>query len=356
MARGTADFNGHALRFLRLSRPIDGRLLSAADLAERLGTSKSRILAYENNTSTPERGRISQIATLFQVLPAELSLSDAGYYSIHDMRCHAGLTAAQTASVLHISRSAYRDIEHLALLPVRDDGTLPLKLATTMGVPLNTIHQALEQHPVAAARRSQITDHLTQLFQRAHETHVPTVIDPQDPRLEEISHILRRPTSVVCRLVNHEVAFYRQLLKSRAVSDVDAAYAQSKKAAEQARASNRRVVAHIETAPARSASNLNRFLAEAVSSRQWRTMVHMFNSERAAHNAPAAYGQDADEEATWAVLRERGFVGRRYQLTQRGHHEIRTQAPRYACLYPRVPAPRRLPPQRLPLRTTTPAQ
>jgi transcriptional regulator with XRE-family HTH domain len=120
MARGTTDFDGEALRAARLTRPVDGELLSAQALAKRLGTSKSRILAYENNTSKPDPKRIAQISELFD-LPARRLRRNRALADIHGLRCQLGLTVAEAAAQAGISRTSYANLERHALLPVRDD-------------------------------------------------------------------------------------------------------------------------------------------------------------------------------------------------------------------------------------------
>lgn len=136
MARGTARFDAGILRKLRASRKVDGRHLSAAELARLLKTSKARVLAYEQGTSVPEPKRVAQMAQVFNVHPRELYQARTGKADqIKDLRCYAGLTAAELAKAVGVSRTTYRDVERLAILPARDDGTLPLKIAEALGLP-----------------------------------------------------------------------------------------------------------------------------------------------------------------------------------------------------------------------------
>ncbi|MFD8819722.1 helix-turn-helix domain-containing protein, partial [Streptomyces sp. NPDC059627] len=126
MARGTAPFSSAALSEVRRRRRVDGRLLSAAELARRVGTSKSRILAYEKGTSVPEPQRIEQLAEVFGIPPRRLcpAVPDAAD-AIRRLRVAAGLTSAEAAERLGISRNTYRDLELHPKHPARRDATQP---------------------------------------------------------------------------------------------------------------------------------------------------------------------------------------------------------------------------------------
>ncbi|MDT0452106.1 helix-turn-helix domain-containing protein [Streptomyces hesseae] len=345
MARGSADFDGCALRTLRATRRVDGRFLSAAALAARVGTSKARILAYEHGRSVPEPGRIAELARVFRVPPNRLSLPDTRHLSIRDLRVHAGLTAAQVAASLGVSRRTYRDVENLARLPARDDGTLRIRLAACLGVPLDRIRGALHHHPVAIARRAQITDHLTELFALAHETKTLAVVTPDDARLREIASLVQRAPTVVCRLVNNELARYRRLLRGRAMAELEAAYAEDERAARLAKGRRRKFTGLLETAPARSADVLSSFLAEAMSARQWRAMVSLVDA--GAEGTALRHPSD-DNEDVWNALLARSFVIRFvhaeygihvHVLHPRGLNAMRSEFRMYACLYPRIATP-----------------
>ncbi|MFI1796075.1 helix-turn-helix domain-containing protein [Streptomyces sp. NPDC020379] len=342
MARGSADFDGDALRVLRTTRSVDGRLLSAAALAARVGTSKARILSYERGRSVPEPARIAQLAHVFDVSPGRLSASDARHLSLRDLRVHAGLTAAEIAKSLDVSRTTYRDIERLARLPVRDDGTLRRLLAVRLGVPRTEIDHALHHHPLAIARRAQITDHLAEVFTSARERDAPTAVAPDDSRMVAIGSLVQRAPTVVCRLVNHELSRYRWLLRDAAMAGLDAAYAQSERAAEQAGARQRRITEMLETAPVRSADRLSDFLSVAMSAKQWRTMVSL--SDAGAEGI--APHRVSEEDEVWDALLDRSFVnlvvradGSAFALSRRGQGVMRAQFRMYACLYPRVATP-----------------
>lgn len=345
MARGTAKFDPKILQKLRAGREVEGRRLSAADLAQMLGTSKTRVLAYESGRSVPEPGRIAQLAKIFRVHPRELYEPSKGRHDeIRDLRCYAGLTAAELAEQLGVSRATYRDIERMAILPARDDGTLPLRLADALHIPLPMIHRALDNHPVAAERREAIAGHLTEIFVRAHVQYQPAVVNPDEPVLVEITTLLRRPASVVCRLVNHELTLYRRLIKRRGGLELSVAYAQSARAAADASAEAEDIEATIARYPSYAASTLVRFLAEAMTSQQWQTMV-LLMEQGFAWVAPS---DDEESAQMWGGLMARRFVtedrvtpeGTRMAITKEGWRRCNQYLHHYACLYPRVSAPR----------------
>ncbi|RLV08416.1 hypothetical protein CTZ27_06320 [Streptomyces griseocarneus] len=342
VARGSADFDGSALRKLRTTRPVDGRLLSAAALGARVGTSKARILSYERRRSVPEPGRIVQLADVFGVSPSLLSASDTCYPSIRDLRVQAGLTAAELAEGVGVSRTTYRDVERLARLPARDDGNLRRLLAGHLRVKRADIDRALHHHPVAIARRAQVTDQLTEIFKRAHEQHIPAVVEVDDPGLLTIAGLVQRAPTVICRLVNHELARFRKLLKDRGVARLEAAYAQTERAAEQADERRRRITVLLETAPARSADRLTAFLTEAMPAKQWRAMVALAD----AGPEGVTLARALEEYEIWDALLDRSFAdylvrtdGSAFVLSRRGRGVIRADFRMYACLYPRAGVP-----------------
>ncbi|GAB7103608.1 hypothetical protein JCM4814A_19220 [Streptomyces phaeofaciens JCM 4814] len=343
MARGTANFDGEALRTARLTRRVDGQLLSAEAVARRLGTSKSRVLAYENNTSKPDPRRIAQLSELFDIPARELRLKRA-LADIHGLRCQSGLTAAEAAARVGISRSGYANIERHALLPVRDDGTVRMSLARTFGVTPAVIDRALLRHPAAIARQNELAEQLGTVFERAHRKHSPAVIDLTDPLLQHIAPLLQRPAKVACRLVSAELDTYRDLLRDHARMKVDEAFAQTESAATRARSRRIRLESLIDGAAPTTAKNLSRFLSEAMNVRQWRLMVALANAglDGIALSSTSRYAPS--EDLTVLQIRQYATVLQRGDQTyatptENGLITVRNNYARYGRLYPRVPAP-----------------
>ncbi|MFE9121686.1 helix-turn-helix transcriptional regulator [Streptomyces sp. NPDC007172] len=344
MGRGSADFSGEALRELRQTRRVEGRLLSAAALAKALRTSKSRILAYENGTSRPDPQRVADIADLFGVPPKALRPHATGT-SIRRLRCDAGLTIAEAARRLSISRSGYTNIEHSALLPARDDGSVRNALPDVFGTSPRVVDRALRTHPAARRRQDELADHLGEIFGRAHTTHTPAVVDADDPHLLAIAPLLQRSLAVSCRLVNAELDSYRGLLHEQAVLRADMAFAQSARAAARARTRAESLDAQLPDAHRRSAQHLTRFLSEAMNVRQWRLMVALHDTQEGMPlSGTERYAHVNDVQAL--VLRR--FVQKHLpqradqphvSITERGAHAVRNGFQRYGHLYPRVQAP-----------------
>ncbi|MGW2837014.1 helix-turn-helix domain-containing protein [Streptomyces sp. NPDC001493] len=346
MARGAAKFDATILRQLRASREVNGRLLSAVELAELLGTSKARVLAYEHGSSVPEPGRVAEIAAIFKVNARELyePLPDGYMDQLKDLRSYAGLTAAQLASMIGVSRTTYREIERLAILPARHDGTLPLQIANALALPLGMIHRALDHHPAAAERRSRIAEHLVRIFERAAVPHGPTAVAPEHEEVLQLSAHFRRPASVVCRLLNYDLGRYRALLKRYKTTEIELAYEQSTMKQEGLRALLSDLSNQIERRPHDVASSQLRFLAEAMSGQQWRTMVDL-----AQRNGRQYSLDDMGDPRTgylWEGLLERKFVtfdpsptGLNVQVTAYGLENCLSRSAYYRCLYPRMQVP-----------------
>ncbi|MFD3585720.1 helix-turn-helix transcriptional regulator [Streptomyces sp. NPDC058683] len=348
MARGTAAFSPAALRDVRGSRRVDGRLLSAAELARRVGTSKSRILAYEQGTSVPEPQRIRQLAEVFAISPGLLcppGRDTAG--GIRQLRVAAGLTAAEAAGRLGMSRTTYRDLELHAKLPARQHGTLPSLLAEVFSVSEGTVSHALGSHPQAAQRRQEIVRLLNVLFDRAHDRYRPAIIGADEAELQALAELLRRPVGVTCRLVNHELGRLRRDLKERAREVATAAYSQNEEVMRRAHGKVEALSERIDRAAVSVASSLTRFLAEAVTSRQWHLMVRLLG---AAEPVPDAQLLDWGDPEAWQGLAAQGLITRErtpdngsggFVLSAEGLARALNEARLYACLYPRAPAPSR---------------
>ncbi|MEU2908102.1 helix-turn-helix transcriptional regulator [Streptomyces globisporus] len=355
MARGTARFDAGILRKLRASRKVDGRHLSAAELARLLKTSKARVLAYEQGTSVPEPKRVAQMAQVFNVHARELYQARTGKADqIKDLRCYAGLTAAELATAIGVSRSTYRDVERLAILPARDDGTLPLKIAEELGLPLAMIHRALDRHPAADERRTVIAGLLTELFQRAEVQHHLARVEPDDKTLLKIADQLRRPAPMVSRLVNYDLGRYRDLVRRHAVAQVNVAYAQTPRAAQQLSREIDDLAKEIKRRPFAVASTQLKFLSEAMTSHQWRTVVTLMVPHPVQFSIEVFNALQNDQ--VWDGLHARGFIeldlepGTSDSITVHLHplawESCAAQRRLYECLYPRIPVPR------LPVRRT----
>lgn len=347
MARGTGRFSPEVLRDLRKAKPVDGRLLSAAALARMIGTSKARILAYEKGTSTPEPARVAELARVFRVPSRELYQPSKGQVTLRDIRSYAGLTAAELAQSIGVSRTTYRDLELSAIVPPRHTSTLLARLAKSVNLPPRMIERALEAHPAAIERRRVIYTLLTEIFDRAHIRHAPAAVSPEEPGVVAIADLLRRPVSMVCRLVNNEMNRLRRLLLNHAIEGQALAFAQTQAMEQQARTRLEQLDDVISRFPRTSANNLDRFSSWALNNSEWRTLVQL--TEITYVNVTEEALNDPTEQALWEGLIARDYVAtdrvgagvpRVYVMTMRGLREVQSHHDRYACLYPRVPVPR----------------
>ncbi|MEU6965740.1 helix-turn-helix transcriptional regulator [Streptomyces chrestomyceticus] len=335
--------------------------LSAAQLAARLGTSKATILNYENGKRVPEAQRVAQLADALGLPSAGLLVPYRGHGPdglLTDLRRLHGWTAEKAAAHIGVSRSTYRRIEREARLPSRGGGTIAVRLANAFGVPAITIAQALYDHPAAAQRRAAAARHIRSLFDRAHTVHTPAVVTSDEPDLLALAALTGQPAGLVCRLVNHELSIFRDMVKTRGKASMDIAYAQSDWSRVHRKQELQRLDEQMADAPSRTVDFLLHFLAEAMTFRQWRVMVHLARAsmppDRSDRNLiPAELDYSFDPDA-WPGLLDRHFLGRPlirlrptgpnggsnvFAVTPIGlqYYEVTRDA--YAHLYPRLYAP-----------------
>ncbi|MGW1226601.1 helix-turn-helix domain-containing protein [Streptomyces sp. NPDC002530] len=346
MARGAGKFDAAILRHLRATREVDGRLLSASDLARMLGTSKARVLEYEHETSVPEAGRVAEIAQIFKVNPRELYKAlPAGHVDqLKDLRSYAGLTAHDLASKIGVSRATYRDIERRAILPARHDGTVQLQIASALNLPPGMIHKALEHHPAATERRLTVARLIEDLFERATVPHRSIVVGAEDDDVLQIAAEFRRPASVVCRLLNYDLDRYRSLLKHYKTIEIELEYAQDEGEQDALRHALADLRGQVRRRPIDVASAQLRFLAEAMSGQQWRTMVDLARRNGRQYSLDEV--RDPRMGYLWGGLLQRKFVtfdpgpsGLVAQITALGLANGRSRSRYYNCLYPRTHVP-----------------
>lgn len=326
---------------------MEGRLLSASRLAELVGTSKSRILAYEKGTSVPDPSRVLALAKVFGVPTRELYKPIKGPTSLRDMREFACLTAAQVASYIKVSRATYRELEQSAIVPPRHASTLLAGLSAVLDLPSGMVERALESHPAVQGRRQAIADLLAVLFDRAHIRDTPAAVSPEEEAVVVLAELLRRPPGVTCRLVNNEMNRLRRMLLNHAIQSHAAAYAQTPAAKVQAEVQMDHVGNVIARFPKSAATVLDRFTSWALTGNEWRVLVQLHETTYIHVSDEALF--DPSEHSLWLGLQAREFVvpdrdrlgvSKTYVLSVKGLREIQNNADRYGCLYPRVPAPR----------------
>jgi transcriptional regulator with XRE-family HTH domain len=312
-----------------------------------VGTSKARILAYEKGTSVPDPSRVFAFARIFGVQARELYEPIKGTVTLRDMRDFACMTAAQVADYIGVSRATYRDLEQRAIVPPRHTSTVLGRLSEVLNLPPRMIERALELHPEALQRRREIGELLGELFDRAHVRDTPAVVDPGEPTLIMVAELLRRPPTVASRLVNNEMNRLRRMLFNYAVQSESASYAQTRMAKQQAERQMEVLADAIARYPRIAAGSLHRFSAWALSGNEWRALAQLAESMSIYVNDESLI--DPSDVVTWQGLTARGLVAhdrpaaggpRTYVMTSKGIREVRDDADRYGCLYPRIPSPR----------------
>jgi transcriptional regulator with XRE-family HTH domain len=358
MARGTGTFDGNALRQARQAAG-----LSAKQLAERVGTSKAAVLAYETGKRIPEADRVAQLAECLNLSRFVLCPPEHTELVLEAVRRGQGLTAAELAKRIGVSRSTYRRLEQEGWLPSRGGGSVPVRLAEVLEFSVEGMKEVLANHPAAAARRAALSDQLASLFKRAHIANRPAVAEPDEAAVREIAELLGHPVGLVCRLVNHELGLYRQQLRQRDGYALDVSYAQNDWVRLQAESRVERANLLMESAAERAATFLVRFLAEALTFREWRVLVYMAR-RMFTHTVgsspgsrpgvtPAEVPESFDPDLP--ALADRRFVGfplvrvrtvgeppqerRLFSFTEVGLEYYETTRLTYGFMYPRLLAP-----------------
>ncbi|MFE5588327.1 helix-turn-helix domain-containing protein, partial [Kitasatospora sp. NPDC056531] len=122
MTRGLADFDRTALQRCRAEalRPDgQGRGLSAAELAQSVGSTKAQILAYEAGRQTPEPQRIRALAEVLGVHPLALAVKGEFEMSLTELRRGCGYRTRDVVDRIKVSPKVYRRFEVEGLAPAR---------------------------------------------------------------------------------------------------------------------------------------------------------------------------------------------------------------------------------------------
>ncbi|MFD4919220.1 helix-turn-helix domain-containing protein [Streptomyces virginiae] len=306
MARGTGFFNGTELRRQRLKRG-----LSAARLAEAVGTTKAMVLAYEAGKTVPEARRAAFLAEVLEVpadrlvrpplgartgssrqrerlLAEELGTEvevvralTAPYEGqrptphlvpapLTDLRRVAGLRVADVADRAGISISSYRSVETEGLLPSRGTGRFPAKLAEALGVRDTRVELALRHHPEAIKRALRVSESMGDLFSRMERTG--EVVTSDDPAVQQVFLYVRQPLGILTRAMNVQLDRHRGLRRREAMLAASAAYPRPGDGGD-AEEELQDVAAKLSTSPETSATRLMWSLSQALTARQWRAFA-----------------------------------------------------------------------------------
>ncbi|WP_331718213.1 helix-turn-helix domain-containing protein (plasmid) [Streptomyces virginiae] len=392
MARGTGSFDGESLRSVRRRRG-----LTAAGLAELVGTTKAMILAYENGRHVPESRRAQQLTRALNLpdvsllwhpssfenvptlhslcaqleLPEDefrelLGLNPSNRFSepllsrsietISTIRQRTGMTVAEVAKKADVGLSSYRRIEQEAMLPVRGRAGIPHRLANVLGVPFFRVQRALDHHPRAVLRQYEIAKIMESLIARyCGPSKVPSVAC-EDEDLRKLAALLRQPLTLVARVAEHELRQHQALLRRRMEMMMAASFPLSEEVDYSRERRQRSVERAISYAPYRAGLRITRFLSDAMTSRQWRSLCSIVQ-RLMIHERPLATGlSDQQEPDLWPALLSRrlnghpfvretnppvdgsgiGNTGKFYFLTPSAFAYYESNRLTYQYLYPRI--------------------
>ncbi|MFK4248913.1 hypothetical protein [Streptomyces angustmyceticus] len=204
-------------------------------------------------------------------------------------------------------------------------------------------------------RRAQAVKCVGALFERAHTTGTPAVVDPDEQDLLALARLIGHPAGVVCRLFNQQIGNYRAFLKDRERYTAEVDYAQNDRERRVAHLHLMEVETRIRVAPELAAAFLADFLDDAMTFRQWRAMVALSGAGRRVERPeqgvelPESFDPDV-----WPGLLGRRFSGGRplirerldaqqevkyYSPTEAGLHYYEVSREIYGALYPRQYAP-----------------
>ncbi|MFD5552034.1 helix-turn-helix domain-containing protein [Streptomyces goshikiensis] len=345
MARGTGSFDGDLMRAIRKRRG-----LSAADLAQAVGTTKAMILAYENGRHVPESRRAQQLTRALNlrdvsllwhpsslenvptldslrqqlVLPEDEfrellglglpnrfpeRITDRPIETISMFRRRTGMTVSEVAKKADIGLSSYRRIEQEAMLPVRGRSGIPLRIAEVLDVPFFKIQRALDYHPSAVNRQYKVSQVMESLIAEYSGPGKVPAVACEDEDVRKLAALVRQPVTLVARVAEHELRQHQSLLRRQTELLVAASYPLSEdldKGRERRQMSVDRAISY---APYRAGLRITRFLSDALTSRQWRSLCSIVQ-RLMAYERPLLTGlSDQQEPELWPALLGRRLNG-----------------------------------------------
>ncbi|MFJ4674084.1 helix-turn-helix domain-containing protein [Kitasatospora purpeofusca] len=198
-----ADFDAGALQRLRaiVARPDGiGFGMTAAEVAEAVGTTKAQILAYEHGRQVPEPPRIMALAELFDIHPLAFARNHGGDMSLSELRRACGHRADDIVAKLSVSPKVYRRFEVHGLTPARRP-TLIFEVAFLLGLKAHSVDRALQQSPNVIARVEQVAEILQQIRRKYVINPEPwTAPHARDEQVKQLARLLGRSPAGVARL------------------------------------------------------------------------------------------------------------------------------------------------------------
>lgn len=334
MGRGITGFDGAALRAARRKTPCPEdprRPLTAARLAQIIGTSKAQVLNYENGHSSPSPRRLSQIAAVLGVPASHLCSADEA--SPTDLRVARGLTLQDAADQLGIAVNTYKRIETEGIFPRRRPAVL-WQLAPLLRVEHSVLQAALNRVPRVQDRRRGIAVVLDHVVEQALGPGALPQLSDTSPEIQLIAILLKTRASAVSRLVNEELHELRGLAAKRAQAQARAEFAINARI-ERARINeSRRVAREIADRKAHFPELLERYLLNPLPQSCWLTLVRLYKAGPAGVEAINLdrSGISLLSQVFDSYLLEMQLMGT--SLSTAGAMFVEDVAPYYGAIYP----------------------
>jgi transcriptional regulator with XRE-family HTH domain len=348
MTRGLADFDPselHAHRCNHYAHP--GRSsMTAEQLAQAVGTTKSQILGYENGHRVPDPPRIRELARALGVPPLRLMRLDRyREWEVADLRRASGLTAREVVDLLGVAPKSYRRFEKHGIVPARRPNFFD-EVASCFGVTHRILTQTFNRSQAVGERR-QLARRLVSDMSARYVPEPGRWRGPElrDPDLSALAEAYGRPVPRTRTVLAHELGELRQtrlrVVREQMVADFDTNPSRQK-GAEQAVLRWEEVYARqLQRIPQR----LEQFHQTAQPSSAWARLVALYIADARA---------EVGKEGAWMPTRfvgptqlprsmvEQKMVEDLYlvRLTSQGISHVRTFQELYAALYPTVMRPR----------------
>ncbi|WP_329347178.1 helix-turn-helix domain-containing protein [Streptomyces sp. NBC_01261] len=326
-------FSGRRLREARIAARA-GRGMTAEELARLSGTSKSQILAYENDLRVPEPPRIKDLASALGVPPLDLAdQSLMPEWTLASLRRASGLRIADVCKELRIKPHVYRRIESTGLTGQDCHGVTP-RLAAMMNVLVQDVENALSNEPLYHSRITEISAliyELVQNFVRPGNLNMPQA---DETLVRQISAHLGRHALAVSKILGHEISTLRETHRRAMIEKATAHYGTTHE--EQARASRRmnaenRVLANAETV---LAQRLDVFFRSQLSAESWHLLAKLHLRQSRKSSNPTLLCSPSAAQEIGAFAEAAGKDERTVGITAEGQRHFISFKSWYDLQYP----------------------
>lgn len=315
MTRGVAGFNGGALRSARLAARCEehGHSLTAACLADKVGTSKALILSYEHGRSSPSPQRLAQLAAAVGVSAGSLMTKEN---QLSDLRVASGLTVHALAGRLGIAVNTYRRIEREGVLPKRRPGVM-WDLSDVLRLDYTRLRTALNRIP-AVQQRWRATATVLRIADKQAVSPGPfTPIEDTSSEAQMLAMLFKARAAVVSQLVNIHLSQLRQLASQRAQAQTRIDFSMNNRWNSHYEADVDSLGQEIEQAREHGPELLEQYLVRPMSQQCWQTLAVLYLT------GPGGLEPSQLNAATVAIL-ERSF---NYYLIERSLTGISLSVP-----------------------------